>query len=173
MSNFPPLKFTMEDAINANSEWGCNCGPTALAAITNRRLEEVRRAIPGFENKKYTSITMMRQALNNLIVTHTVDTYKSEQVVDYPWPSYLLPKTGLVRVKWQGPWNNTPEAERHSHWIARYYDYYFDVNCLNVGGWVHYTTWLNQVAPWIMRVLESGSYERRYYPAHGIHIIVG
>jgi hypothetical protein len=32
------LRFTAVDAERASDEWGCNCGPSALAAITGRSL---------------------------------------------------------------------------------------------------------------------------------------
>lgn len=54
--------FTEEELEAAADEWGCNCGPSALAFALQKPLEEVRYAIPDFEQKGYTSPTMIRIA---------------------------------------------------------------------------------------------------------------
>lgn len=55
--------FTEAEFKAASDAWGCNCGPSALAFATQKSLEAARHAIPGFEAKRYTSPTMMRDAL--------------------------------------------------------------------------------------------------------------
>lgn len=58
--------FTEADAQRAYDEWGANCGPNALAFALQIPLEEVRDVIPQFDERRYTSPTMMRQAVEHL-----------------------------------------------------------------------------------------------------------
>jgi len=43
------------EAQTAWDVWGCNCGPGAIAAILNMRLDEVRPLMGDFESKRYTN----------------------------------------------------------------------------------------------------------------------
>ena len=47
------LRFNIADMERASDEWGCNCGPSALAAVTGRTLEEIRPLMGDFEKKRY------------------------------------------------------------------------------------------------------------------------
>lgn len=60
-----PLQFCHEDGARAWREWGCNCGPTALAAILGLTLDEVRPHLGDFEQKHYTNPRLMAQALRS------------------------------------------------------------------------------------------------------------
>lgn len=57
------MPFTQDEFYAAYEEWGCNCGPSALAFILQQPLDYIRDKIPDFEKKKFTSPTMMRQAI--------------------------------------------------------------------------------------------------------------
>lgn len=117
--------FTVDELRRANREWGCNCGPSALAFACQVPLEAVRHAIPGFAEKRYTNPTMMEKGLEFL----------GRTVTRIPRPAPPAPRhepdaermfaidaMTLVRVQWTGPWTaqgaNHRWAYPHTHWIA-------------------------------------------------------
>lgn len=53
--------FDEEAADKAAAEWGANCGPCALAFVARKHIDSIRGVIPGFDEKRYTSPTMMMQ----------------------------------------------------------------------------------------------------------------
>ncbi len=107
--------FTEEEATRANDEWGANCGPNALAFILRRKLHEVRSLVPGFEQKRYTSPTMMAQALR-------FDGIHYVAIPEAPVSEMCHAKPALVRVQWTGKWTepgaNPKWAYIHTHWIC-------------------------------------------------------
>src|SRR5262249_24538420 len=120
------LKFDQQTARRAYDEWGCNCGPSALAAVMGLSLDEIRPCMGPFEQRRYTNITKMREAIQ-AAGGRITRCYKSWPVAGY----------GLVRIQWGGPWilNGKPArwAARATHWIATFRDcgsnlYIFDVN---------------------------------------------
>ncbi len=144
-------RFSAEDADRAYDEWGCNCGPAAIAAILGLRLADVRPHIPDFESRRYTNPSMMNAALRSLGVTFR------ESGVDWPW-------WGLVRIQWEGPWTlpGVPirARYRYTHWVGSAHRNgavgVFDVNCLNNGsGWVAFKDWSETVAPWLAKAHEA------------------
>jgi hypothetical protein len=58
--------FSEEDSRKAYEEWGANCGPNALAFALQTTLAAVRPHIREFPARRYTSPTMMEQALYTL-----------------------------------------------------------------------------------------------------------
>lgn len=130
--------FTEEEFAAAADEWGCNCGPSALACALGITLDEAHAAIPGFDERGYTSPTMMKAALEARRA--------SWKAVD-GWPTQ-----GLVRVQWNGPWTQTGANPRwaynFTHWIASFRDiegnaYVFDCN----GGMRTRASWVDEIAP--------------------------
>lgn len=120
------LKFDELDAKRAHAEWGCNCGPAALAAVLGKTLDEIRPFMGPFEQRSYTNISNMREAIA-AAGGRIVRSYES-------WPPVGV---GLVRIQWGGPWiaNGKPArwAATATHWIAAYrtresHLYVFDVN---------------------------------------------
>lgn len=110
--------FSEEEAKRAHEEWGCNCGPTALAFALQVPLASVRTAIPDFEAKRYTSPTMMKAALANLGQEFQACPITSrEEMCDR-----VRRRMALVRVQWTGKWTapgaNPRWAYRYTHWIA-------------------------------------------------------
>ena len=87
------LRFTLEDAHRASDAWGCNCGPSALAAVTGMTLDEVRPFMGDFEQKHYTNPTLMWSILNNIGARWSVTK-----------PPRTWPRYGLARIQWEGPW---------------------------------------------------------------------
>lgn len=144
-------RFTAADVERANAEWGCNCGPSAIAAIYGLTLDEVRAHMPNFPG--YTSPSLMVSTLNRLgrpwqrVKTSSL----SGAAAQMPW-------WGLCRIQWQGPWTqsgvNPRWAYRHTHWVgaAKRKDNgaigIWDVNALGNGtGWCSLLDWTNIVAP--------------------------
>jgi hypothetical protein len=106
--------FTMEEFEQANRDYGCNCGPSALAFALQVPLSEVRGQIPGFEERGYTSPTMMKSAVANLGRKFVAAVADVENM--------FAPQIALVRVQWTGPWTkpgaNAKWAYRMTHWTA-------------------------------------------------------
>lgn len=138
------LPFTIADLHRAMEEWGCNCGPSALAFAIRSDLETARRAIPDFDRKRYTSPSMMKTALVSLRRFFTP--------VRNPTREAMFPPIvrSLVRIQFTGPWTqpgvNPKAAYCYTHWIATFRDdhparggteYVFDVNCgvVAMEGW--------------------------------------
>lgn len=146
------LRFTLADAERANDEWGCNCGPSALAAVTGRTLDEIRPL--DFEKKRYTNPTLMFDSLKRTGVAF--DRIQG------------MPTHGLLRTQWEGPWTEPGVPMRvryrHTHWIgikqplhAAMLDQFhrnagiFDVNAMNSGGWIAYSDWACTLVPWLLK----------------------
>jgi hypothetical protein len=137
----PPCAFSSDELDAAWEEWNCNCGPAALAACLVCTLDDVRRFCypTGFETKGYLNPTMMGQAITNAGRRyHGVATS-------------LLPRSGVVRVQWGGPWMKPEVPIRarygHTHWIAsrllNKIQWVFDVNA----GWQPFAEWQSQTVP--------------------------
>ncbi len=156
------LRFTQEDAEKAHEIWGCNCGPAALAAARRLTLDEVRPLIPGFEGKRFTSPTMMAEALRSLGV-RWIDLRGDEKSL----APDCFPIEGLVRIQWGGPWTapgaNARWAYTYTHWIATASPapgrhFVFDVN----GGPKTYADWLSDIMPLLLPARGDG----RWWPTH-------
>lgn len=151
--------FTEAEFKLATDEWGANCGPGALAFATKVTLEECRKALAreGFDKKRYTNPTMMRNALFNLRVSF--DAMQASKGV-------MFARFGisLVRVQWGGPWM-APGAHHlarygHTHWIATAVDpdspcMVFDVN----GGLRHFKSWQDDIVPLLIPKRGDGTWE--------------
>lgn len=151
--------FTEQEAVDAYAEWGCNCGPAALAFACQLPLSAVRGAIPGFEAKRYTSPTMMEAALRNL-------GRPFEKCDIAGW--LFAPRPALVRIQWEGPWTapgaNPRWAYRHTHWIVTWSVttpvlpialMVFDIN----GGILRRNDWEDRIVPAIVKTIPRASGE--------------
>jgi hypothetical protein len=147
----PTYSFTEDEARKAYEEWGANCGPNALAAMLDLKLDDVRSHIPQFDERRYTSPTMMKAALASLGVTFrdapvTWRVGKTSGNAGDDFPTY-----GLARIQWHGPWMNegVPIAARYrqTHWVGSMLQrdalYIFDYN----GGWLTFDSWVTEVVP--------------------------
>jgi hypothetical protein len=136
--------FSEEDAQHAYETWGANCGPNALAFALQLPLEAVRTHIPHFEERRYTSPSMMRAALFNLKRGYLVMPRPAQSLMFHEQPA-------LVRIQWGGPWiiNGKPArwAARQTHWIATWFNEFipmvFDVN----GGIREFNDWKEIIVP--------------------------
>jgi hypothetical protein len=147
-----PPRFTWKDADRAWNEWGCNCGPSAIAAICGLTLDEVRPHMGDFEKKRYTNPTLMWSALRSIGVCFT---YRGGHLGIGAWPRH-----GLARIQWEGPWTdpgaNPRWAYRQTHWVAAARHNgeigIFDVNAIGNGsGWCLLEHWADEIVPWIIR----------------------
>lgn len=144
--------ITAEAAQRAWQEWGCNCGPAALAAVLRLTLDQVRPHMIGFEAKRYTSPTMMWAALRSAGARFS---YRGGNLGHDGWPLY-----GLARIQWGGAWlkPGVPPAAAYgrTHWIgvnARNRDDIgiFDVNATSNGsGWCPLADWIEFIVPHIL-----------------------
>lgn len=116
----PTYTFTEEQAEKANQEWGCNCGPTALAFALQSTLDHARYLLPGFDAKRYTNPTMMRHAIAEAGRTISPVLPPAEGFGDYS--RFFHRQVSLVRIQWAGPWtepNANPKWRyRFTHWIT-------------------------------------------------------
>src|SRR5689334_19662643 len=85
-----PIRITLEEAERAHAEWGCNCGPAALAAIMGISLDQVRPHMGDFERKGYTNPTLMFAALDSVGARWKNNGQRCD------WPIY-----GLCRIQWE------------------------------------------------------------------------
>ncbi len=106
------LRFTEEDSNRANTIWGANCGPHALAAALGLTLDEARAFLPTFEGKGYTNPTMMVAALVLAKARFTVKKNLHTPILC----------AGLNRIQWEGRWTKpgVPPivAYGYTHWVA-------------------------------------------------------
>jgi hypothetical protein len=181
-----PLRFTLEQAISAGEDWGANCGPGALAAITGKTLDEIRPHMGDFEAKRYTNPTLMFQALKSLGVAWRCGrrcekdgrvSIKSDQATDWTPDGLAWPKYGLARIQWEGPWTapgvRISKRYRHTHWVGSLFDgvehWIFDINCMCAGGWVPFAEWSGQVVPWLLGECEPKA-DGRWHITHAISV---
>jgi hypothetical protein len=156
-----PPQFTVEDAQRAHDEWGCNCGPSALAAIVGLTLDQVRQHMGDFERKGYTNPTLMLDALHSVYAAGLILGWRNVSKRSGVLPGCDWPQYGLARIQWEGPWTapGVPMRARyrHTHWVGAAQVPHrgigiFDINCINnVSGWVAVSEWRQTVVPWILK----------------------
>ncbi len=165
------LKITAQDAERAWDEWGCNCGPAALAAVVGVSLDTVRPHMGNFEAKRYTNPTLMWAALRSLGVQFS---FRGGDLGRENWPAY-----GLARIQWEGPWMKTGvpvrARYRHTHWVGvnsrdPLNVGIFDVNALGNGtGWCDVMDWVGAIVPWILKECEPKA-DGRWHITHAVEI---
>lgn len=161
----PALVFSLQDLVDAWDEWGCNCGPTAVAAITGLTLRNVRAHSFEFEQKGYTNPRLMYKILDALGITW-------EKIEADQFPAY-----GLARVQWEGPWTmpgvSWMARQRHTHWVGSCSTclerLIFDVNAMCVGGWISETEWRRDMVPWLLGQCEPQA-NGRWHLTHSLQI---
>lgn len=169
----PPLRFTADDIERAHFEWGCNCGPAALAAVTGRTLAEVRAAMPDFPDKRFTSPSMMWRALDALRVRYT----KTGSGAAGPERGIGWPRLGLARIQFGGPWCKAgvplPARYTETHWVGAYFDrpasevYVYDVNAAE---WRTRHTWRREVLSALLADRKRG--DGTWWITHSVEVRV-
>ena len=109
--------FSSADLERASKEWGCNCGPSALAFALQMPLEYARTIIPEFERKKYTSPTMMKAALANAGLSFEAVKCPKEADIFSGEPEQPV----LVRAQWTGPWTESGTNPRWAYWYTHWF----------------------------------------------------
>lgn len=162
--------FDEAEAKAAYEEWCCNCGPAALAFALQKKLNEVRPAIPQFAERKYTSPTMMIQALQHF--NQKFNAIRAPSKIDGEFSleqgilNMFCGPMSLVRIQWCGPWTtiNTRWAATHTHWICCWRDngnkYVFDIN----GGIMGFNYWDDEIVPLIVASIPRA--DGKWYPAN-------
>lgn len=164
--------WSVERANKMADDWGFNCGPAAICAVTGFTPEELRPHLGDFEHKHYTNPNLMRQILQSLDVQSkwTVD---ARGVKNLSWPEF-----GLVRVQWSGPWcaPGVPMRARyrHTHWVATDscnggLRRVFDINATCVGGWIPYQEWNEQLVPWLLNECQPKA-DGKWWPTHSVEV---
>ncbi len=161
----PVINFEQDDAVKAWENWGCNCGPVALAAVTGYTLDEIRPHLSKFETRmkvnRYMSPTDMANSIDEM--QWVKDDHRGDEQTRVP---DAFPILGLVRVQWCGPWTEPGQNPRwaygHTHWIGTFIPggrhLVFDVNC----GLVDYKTWSAEIVPMLIPKRGNG----RWFPSH-------
>lgn len=168
-------RFTADDADRAFEAWGCNCGPSALAAILGLTLDDARRHVgPDFEARRYTNPTMMLAALFSALGPSGARWSVTRRSA---WPSY-----GLARIQWEGPWTEpgVPMAARYryTHWVGAHTRSsddrigVWDVNAMRAtadgSGWVALEHWSATIVTWILEGYPRAS--GRWHITHAIDV---
>lgn len=143
----PTLAFDHDAAQAAAESWGCNCGPSALAAILGKTLDDVRHACEaaGFAERRYMSPTMMAKAVP----------LAGGRIVSRNEGHHNFARHGLNRIQWTGPWTapgaNPKWAYRQTHWVASWdcveATIIFDIN----GGLLVRDEWEARIVPEILK----------------------
>jgi hypothetical protein len=160
--------FSEEDSRKAYEEWGANCGPNALAFALQTTLAAVRPHIREFPARRYTSPTMMEQALYTL--GRRVQKITSNPRARSAALAHMFhERPALVRVQWTGPWivDGKPQkwAARQTHWICCWREsdnceLLFDVN----GGIMSPELWQAEIRPAITATVKRA--DGGWYPAN-------
>lgn len=114
--------YPCEDELEvAVTEWGCNCGPAAIAAIMRislPRLHHVMKKYGGWPG--YTTPTKVQQMFVAWALINRVRVLRENK----------LPDHGLAFIQLLGPWMKArvPAQYKHTHWIAVDGDRIFDIN---------------------------------------------
>ncbi len=155
--------FSEAEAQAAIAEWGCNCGPSALAFALQRDLDFARRAIEQFESRRYTSTPMMRDALRRVGADF-------DEFLEPNKPDMFCERIALVRIQWSGKWNHTQWASHRTHWIATWIEQLdtgatpmvFDIN----GGIRCYADWTMKIVPMLLPKNGDGD----WFPTHVLRL---
>lgn len=167
---------TAEQIQDANKDWGCNCGPTALAFALQKDLETVRKAVfeVGFYEKRYMNPTMMKRAIEILGATFCnvkCPVRNSGGGLDvepmFPLSEYMS-ELSFVRVQWTGPWTqpgvNPRAAYGFTHWCVTWTErnvpLVFDCN----SGITGLSEWENETVPRIAETIPRA--DGNWFPTH-------
>lgn len=165
-------RFSQADGRAASDEWTFNCGPGALCGVLNMTPTEIRPHLLDFETKGYTNPTLMFDILKGLQIRHRLIARTDDPTHPTIWPRF-----GLCRVQWHGPWTRpgVPMKVRYrqTHWIGVSSEeggrMIFDINAMQVGGWITEETWSSSLVPWLLPHV-SPKADGRWHLTHSIEI---
>lgn len=160
--------FTTTELHEAMAQWGCNCGPAALAFATQRRISV--DLVPGFAVKLYTSPEMMIAGLllqGRQWTTITPPARPASVAADADCGVLFDRRPALVRIQWTGPWTEPGAAlkwaYRYTHWVCTWLSgrtpMVFDINGLSQT----YTGWRRSIVPELLRQVGGNG---GWHPTH-------
>ena len=162
----PTYTFSEQDAQAAYDEWGCNCGPSALAFALQISLKQVRPLLRGFEQKRYTNPTMMKVALEtvNRQFSNVRPPVRGRMFDEH----HFRGRMSLIRIQWTGPWTapgvNPRWAYRQTHWITTWTErdvaLLFDCN----GGIRGIVSWEGEIVPMLTEQIDRA--DGCWFPTH-------
>lgn len=155
------MNYSFDEAESdaAHKSWGFNCGPAALAFALQKKPDDVRAALVGFEQRRYTNPTMMEAALKTLRVKfHKVFNPSGGKGMTNSRYAMWEGPVSLVRIQFTGPWTadgaNYKWASTHTHWVCCWVGdgahLVFDVN----GGIMDAYRWENKIVPAIAATIK-------------------
>jgi hypothetical protein len=161
------LRFTLADVEKASAEWNFNCGPAAVCAVLGLTPEEARPFLRDFEAKYYTNPSLMGAVLRGLGAIY-LQVYRSDDPLPGPVTNPAI-ALGLMRVQWGGPWTKpgVPMQVRYrkTHWVALAGEDVFDINAMNVGGWIKWEIWSGALVPWLIKECQPDG-DGNWWPTH-------
>ncbi len=155
--------FVPGDIMEANEEWGANCGPCSLAAVIGIDVSKVRKACAGFEGRGYMNQTQMNDAIDNLGLMGL-----ATPKVKAPRQGHNFPNYGVALIQWRGKWDSAPPIAQypHTHWIGVNGKMIFDVN--QDPHWQGFVAWSQATVKRITDTIKDA--DGRWYLRMGIEI---
>ena len=154
--------YEPSDVDEQHDEWGANCGPTAIAALTNREVKDVRALIERVANgEKSKRCGCSGFWLGHMHAGHITDVltelHRNPKRQDFKPDEWRWPKKGLAMVQIEGPWCRPPAKPtarfRYTHTVA-VIDAGPPVGVLvydgNVPGWATEKWWRGKVMEWLV-----------------------
>lgn len=154
----------------ASADWGFNCGPAVICAITGMSPDELRPHLLDFERRCFMNPSQMWRVLLGLRLP--IDAAQQGRACVAGDGSY--PPLCVVRVQWDGPWTapGVPIKARYprTHWIAVSGSLgercVFDINAVHsCGGWIPWQTWTSSLVPWLLREAHPKA-TGKWWPTH-------
>lgn len=160
--------MTYAQVMQANAEWGFNCGPAAICAALNMTPEGLRPRLGEFETRRYMNPTQVCQVLEELSQPVKL-TYRSELPKIIPNVRH-----GIVRIQFGGRWMNAgvPKSARYryTHWCVWNDLKVFDINAVteDCNGWIYRVNWSNLMIG-LARTYPGN--DQSFWPTHVYEII--
>ena len=166
--------FTKEESDLASDNWGFNCGPGACCAMFDLTPNQIRSKLFDFEKKKYTNPSLMKKIIKNCGWKYK-QVYRGDVLaVDEALISFDF--KALIRIQWAGPWTEPEvpmkERQRYTHWIGVKDLNIFDINAMNIGGWIPFEEWKNELVPWLVDQVDSRC-NGNWWPTHILELSKG
>ena len=146
-----------------------NCGPSAIAAYTNKSCKEIIEKSPAWREKGVIPIGPTLELLNYFAGPHKSIKLKGE--VESLEDAFHNIKQGLAfiqfrgsRGKFEGNWPSWSQAYAHTHWVAYDNGLVFDFNARHrdgtLGDWTSEDAWIRNIIPKLWRECNNGYYVR-------------
>lgn len=155
----PYIAFDSHDVAAAYRDWGCNCGPAALAASLDLTLDAVRPHLGDFEQRRFMNPTQMQISLVALMARWRA----IPNGTGPPWP-----ENGVVRIQFGGPWLKpgvpVGAAYARTHWLASRKHEGADWVCDVSAGWLPAERWEAEILPLLVKWVSRA--DGTWFPTH-------